>query len=200
MDKVIELPTMQAETEPTLSQTGTFSEEVEGGDTDEGPENDSDYRVEYDDDFYEKLGEIELEKSDSGEDVLHDDHIKDELGEVELEESSSQATELQNVSYFSSSGDEKVIEKFSRNLKSYRPDEDLDLKALDDSELNLTSEFDITELQGSSRKDYFKIVGESSLMDYDYVKVVNKESPKIKRTRHRKISREQQKDKDSKNE
>src|SRR5436305_11386153 len=138
--------------------------------------------MEYDDDFYEQLDEIEFEKSEN------DDDIEDELREVE--ESSSQAAELQNLSYFSSSEDENKIEQFSRNLKSYTPDDELDLKALDHSELNLTSEFNRTDLQGSSKEEYIRIVGESSLMDYDDINVVKKESSKIKKSRHRKISEE----------
>ncbi|RIA94606.1 hypothetical protein C1645_549064 [Glomus cerebriforme] len=188
MDKGIELPTIPTIQEVTLSPTSTFGEVDGVCDTDEGPENDSDYREnQFDDDFYKELSEIELETSDSGEESeLHNGEIEDEIKGVESEESSSQATELQDVSYFSSSEDEAAIENFSKNLRHVNLDEELDLKALDDS---------ATNIKGASKEDYLREVGELSLVDEN----LPKDSPKIKRTRHRKIyisnSQEQQKDK-----
>src|SRR6266498_2388887 len=132
MDKVIEsptIPTIQAETETTLSSTSTFGEEFEGGvDTVEGPKGDSDYEtnnyIEYD----EQLDEFD--KSESDRELHHNDDEE----------------ELRDLSYFTSDVDEESFESFSKNLKTFRIDEELDLKALDNSKSNIdpTSKFDIT--------------------------------------------------------
>ncbi|CAG8516643.1 16854_t:CDS:2 [Funneliformis mosseae] len=169
MDKVIEPPTEQAGIELTVSSTSTFGE-VSGSDTVKGQKNDVDY-----DDFYEKLDRIELNETDK------------ELCHNEVED------ELRDLSYFSSSGDEEVIENFGKTLKSFKIGEELDLKAFDDSKTNFdpTSKFDMTEedlIRGSSREEYLQIVGECSLMDDDIF--IEIELPKIKKTRHRKIDKD----------
>src|SRR6266540_3531497 len=104
MDKVIEsptIPTIQAETETTLSSTSTFGEEVEGGvDTVEGPKGDSDYET----NNYIELDEFD--KSESDRELHHNDDEE----------------ELRDLSYFTSDVDEESFESFSKNLKTFRID------------------------------------------------------------------------------
>ncbi|GES92343.1 hypothetical protein GLOIN_2v500423 [Rhizophagus clarus] len=140
MDKSIDSSTISAEHAETLqalSQTGTNSEVG----TDEGPENDSDYDL-------QKQNELELSSRSSGEESRkHDDGIENEL----------KGEKLDDISYCSSSEDEEEVEDFEKNIKSLSLSDELNLKDALNSESN--------ELQGVSKEEYLLTVGELNFVD-----------------------------------
>lgn len=177
MDKNIDTPiisTGKVETLQTLSPS-TINEEVG---TDDGPQYESDY------DFQVQSNERESSSSDSGE----------EGGSYD--ENEFKGEKLDDLSYYSSSENEKKVEDFEKNIKSLSMCAELDLKDLEQSG-DLTSKHnspELNELQGVSREEYRQIVGELNPAD--------EEPSFINRSRHRKIlsSREQQKNRSSQEE